>query len=131
MKVLIACERNGKIRDAFLKLGHDAWSCDLVDTLAPGPHHKGDVTGILNDGWDLMIAHPDCTYLTGAGEWAFADVPMIKGVPRKIKPGTLIGAERRQAREDALNFVQLLMNSKIPKKCRVLSKSWLIPVTGS
>ena len=59
MKVLISCERFGVIRDAFIKAGHDAMSCDLVDTLAPGPHYAGDVRDILTAGWDLMIAHPD------------------------------------------------------------------------
>ena len=57
MRVLIACERFGVIRDAFRKAGHEALSCDLVDTLAPGPHYTGDVRNILENGWDLMIAH--------------------------------------------------------------------------
>ena len=67
MKVLVACEFSGKVRDAFAKLGHDAWSCDIIPTDAPGNHYQGDVTDILNDGWDLMIAHPPCTYLTNSG----------------------------------------------------------------
>ena len=67
MKVLIACEYSGVVRDAFLKRGHDAMSCDLLPTDAPGPHYRGDVFDIINDGWDLMIAHPPCTYLSVSG----------------------------------------------------------------
>ena len=63
MKVLVACEFSGKVRDAFIKKGHDAVSCDLLPTEQPGPHIQGDVLEILDDGWDLMIAHPPCTYL--------------------------------------------------------------------
>jgi hypothetical protein len=67
MKVLIACEFSGTVRDAFTKLGHDAWSCDLEDTLTPGNHYKGDMFDIVNDGWDLIIAHPPCTHLAVSG----------------------------------------------------------------
>lgn len=111
MKVLIACERFGVIRDAFIKAGHDAMSCDLVDTLAPGPHYAGDVRDILNDGWDLMIAHPDCTYLTNSAAWAYKDGPYHQ----TVKTGTLVGAPRRAARVEALDFVRLLMAAPIPR----------------
>ena len=67
MRVLIACEYSGTVRDAFRARGHYAMSCDLLPTEAPGPHYQGDVRDILNDGWDLMIAHPPCTYLTNSG----------------------------------------------------------------
>lgn len=67
MKILIACEFSGRVREAFRKKGHKAWSCDLLDTEIPGNHYKGDVRDILNEGWDMMIAHPPCTYLTNAG----------------------------------------------------------------
>lgn len=67
MKVLIACEFSGIIRDAFIKKGHDAISCDLLPSESPGPHYQGDVFNIINDGFDLMIAHPPCTYLSYAG----------------------------------------------------------------
>jgi len=117
MKVLVACEYSGRVRDAFSALGHDAWSCDILPTESPGQHYIGDVRDILYDDWDLMIAHPPCTYLTGAAEWAFDDVPMIKGKPRNIKPGTLIGEERRKAREEALEFVDLLWAAPIEKVC--------------
>lgn len=67
LKVLIACEYSGRTRDAFLAKGHDAISCDFHETEVPGPHYKGDVRDILYQDWDLIIAHPDCTYLTNAG----------------------------------------------------------------
>lgn len=72
MKVLVACEFSGRVRDAFIKAGHDAVSCDLLPTESRGPHYTGNVLDILNDGWDLMIAHPPCTYLcvSGARWWA-------------------------------------------------------------
>ena len=70
MKLLIACEFSGVVRDAFLRRGHDAWSCDLLPTEVPGPHIQGDVLSVVwrQPGWDLMIAHPPCTYLTRAGD---------------------------------------------------------------
>jgi len=67
MKVLIACEYSGIVRDAFIALGHEAMSCDLLDTERPGPHYKGDVRDVLYDGWDMVIAFPPCTYLSNAG----------------------------------------------------------------
>jgi len=73
-KVLVACEYSGTVRDAFIRAGHDAMSCDLLPTDATGPHYQGDVTDILNDGWDLMIAHPPCTYMTNSGvSWLHKD----------------------------------------------------------
>lgn len=67
MKILIACEYSGRVRDAFAALGHDAMSCDLLPTEAPGNHYQGDVRDVLGEQWDLLIAHPECTYLTNAG----------------------------------------------------------------
>ena len=67
MKVLVACEFSGIVRDAFTERGHDAWSCDLLPTESEGNHIQGDVLEILDDGWDLMIAHPPCTYLCSSG----------------------------------------------------------------
>ncbi|BES53397.1 hypothetical protein [Aeromonas phage phiWae15] len=97
-RVLIACERFGVIRDAFIKAGHDAVSCDLVDTAIPGPHYTGDVRDILDDGWDLMIAHPDCTYLCSSGlHW------------NHRVPG------RAKLTEEALDFVRLLMAAPISR----------------
>ena len=98
MKVLVACEYSGTVRDAFRAAGHDALSCDLLPTDVPGPHYQGDVTDIINDGWDLMVAHPPCTYLCSSGlHW------------NKRRP------ERAQMTEDALKFVQFLLDAHIPR----------------
>jgi hypothetical protein len=67
MKVLVACEYSGTVRDAFIARGHEAMSCDILPTDVPGPHYQGDVRDVLDNGWDLMIAHPPCTYLSNAG----------------------------------------------------------------
>lgn len=93
MRVLIACEFSGIVRDAFIRRGHDAMSCDLLPTESPGPHYQGDVLNILNDGWGLMIAHPPCTYLAVSGARWFAG--------------------RRKEQEAALEFVRLLMGAPI------------------
>ncbi len=97
MKVLIGCERSGVVRDAFLARGHDAWSCDLVDTEKPGPHIKADILTVLDDNWDLGIFHPDCTYLAVSGlHW------------NSRRPG------RQEKTEASLRFIQRLMDCKIP-----------------
>lgn len=75
MKVLVACEFSGLVRDAFAARGHDAWSCDLLPTERPGKHIQGNVLDVLNDGWDLMIAHPPCTYTSQAGYRWFKTQP--------------------------------------------------------
>lgn len=67
LRVLVACEYSGVVRDAFRALGHDAVSCDLLDTEVPGPHVVGDVRSVLGDGWDIIIAHPPCTRLCLSG----------------------------------------------------------------
>ena len=72
MKVLIACEFSGVVRDAFLKAGHEAMSCDLLETESPGPHYKGDIFDVVDYPWDLMIAHPPCTHLAVSGAKHFA-----------------------------------------------------------
>ena len=96
MRVLVACEYSGRVRDAFIRGGHDAMSCDLLATDEPGPHHQGDVRDILNDGWDLMVAHPPCTYLSVSGmHW------------------TSRGLRDPQLTEDALDFVRVLMDAPI------------------
>jgi hypothetical protein len=98
MKVLIACEYSGRVRDAFLASGHDAMSCDLLPTDSPGPHHQGDVFDIIHDGWDLMVAHPPCTYLSVSGmHW------------------TTRGLRDPKLTEDALAFVQRLMDAPIER----------------
>lgn len=67
MKILVACEFSGTVREAFASRGHDAWSCDILPTEIPGQHYQGDVMDILDDGWDMMIAHPPCTHLAVSG----------------------------------------------------------------
>lgn len=67
MKILIACEYSGIVRDAFIRRGFDAVSCDLLPTESPGPHIQGDVLDVLNQGWDMMVGHPPCTYLSNSG----------------------------------------------------------------
>jgi hypothetical protein len=75
MKILVACEFSGIVRDAFAEKGHDAWSCDLLETESPGNHIQGDVLEVLEDGWDLMVAHPPCTHLASSGARWWADRP--------------------------------------------------------
>jgi len=128
MRVLVGLERSGIIRDAFIAAGHDAVSCDLSPTDRPGPYYQGDVRDILNDGWDLGIFHPVCTYLSCSGEWAYGDGPYHQ----KVKPETLVGAARREAREEAIAFVEMLWEAPIKRKCvenpkGVLSTRWMEP----
>ena len=112
MRVLVACEFSGVVRDAFRARGHDAWSCDLLPCDSdPQWHFQQDVLELLDQKWDLMIAHPPCTFLNVAAAWAFGDGPYHQ----KVKPGTLVGAARREAREEALNFVRTLLDAKIPR----------------
>ena len=127
MRVLVACEYSGRVRDAFRSRGHDAMSCDLLPTDVDGPHNRGDIMDVLHDGWDLMIAHPPCTYLTIAAEWAYKDEQK-----KKIKPGTLVGQARREAREEAIKFVIALANAPIERiaienPVGVLSSRWREP----
>lgn len=97
MKILVACEYSGTVRDAFIKAGHFAMSCDLLPTDSPGPHHQGDIFEIIDRGWDMMIAHPPCTDLAVSGARHFAE---------KIADG-------RQAK--ALDFVRALLDADIPR----------------
>jgi hypothetical protein len=73
VRVLVACEYSGVVRDAFIALGHEAMSCDLLPTDAPGPHYQGDVRDVLDYPWDLMVAHPPCTHLSVSGARHFAE----------------------------------------------------------
>ncbi len=95
MRVLVACEYSGIVRDAFIAAGHEAWSCDLLPTERPGPHHQGDVLGIIDDPWDLMIAHPPCTHLAVSGARWFP--------------------EKRREQHEALEFVRILLDAPIPR----------------
>lgn len=114
MRVLVACEYSGIVRDAFARRGHLAVSCDLLPSERPQGYHKqGDVRLILDKGWDLLIAHPDCTYLTSSAEWAYSDGPYHQ----QVKIDTPVGAKRRELREQALDFVRLLLSAPIRMKC--------------
>ena len=95
MRVLVACEFSGIVRDAFIGEGHDAMSCDMLPTEVEGPHYEGDVRNVLDDGWDLMIAHPPCTHLAVSGARWFK------------------GKEMEQW--EALNFVRLLLEAPIDR----------------
>lgn len=112
MKVLVACEFSGTVRDAFIKNGHEAISCDILPTESDGPHYQGDVRDILNDGWDLMIAHPPCTYLTNAGVCHLHSIPSRNGVITKIH-----GEVRWKLMEEAAEFFNQLREAPIQKIC--------------
>jgi hypothetical protein len=114
MKILIGCEYSGTVRDAFLALGHDAMSCDLLPTDVPGPHYQGPVEDILNDGWDMAIFHPPCTHLSVSGSRHFA-------------------AKRADGRQQwAVEFFMMLANAKIARICVenpvcIMSTQWRKP----
>jgi site-specific DNA-cytosine methylase len=102
VRVLVACEFSGIVRDAFSELGHDAWSCDLLDSERPGPHIKGDVLHYLkchpsSAPWDLLIAHPPCTHLAVSGARWFK--------------------EKQKEQAEALEFVRALLNAPIHRIC--------------
>jgi hypothetical protein len=114
MRVLVACEYSGAVRDAFRALGHDAMSCDLLPTEVDGPHYQGSVKDIINDGWDLMVAHPPCTYLTVAGvRWLYH--PEDSHLPTAQRRRHPKYPNRLKDQEDGLAFVQYLMDAPIPK----------------
>lgn len=118
MRVLIACEYSGRVRDAFARAGHFALSCDFEPSeskpVLDSVHYQGDVRDAIEMQWDLLIAHPPCTFLTGAAEWAYGPGPYHQ----KVKDGTLTGDARKAARADAVEFVKFLMSQNhIKKKC--------------
>jgi len=95
LKVLAACEYSGVVRDAFKKLGHDAWSCDFLDTEIPGQHYQGDIKDIYGRDWDIVICFPPCTYIASSGiHW------------NARRPG------RAAQTEEAIEFVKYLLSSK-------------------
>ena len=96
-RVLVACEFSGTVRDAFAARGWDAWSCDLLPTESPGNHYRGDVRDVLTPDWQLLVAHPPCTYLCSSGmHW------------------TKRGLRDPKLTEDALDFVRLLLDAPVP-----------------
>ncbi len=98
MKILVACEFSGVVRDAFIAKGHQALSCDLLPSERPGPHYQGDIRDIINDTWDMMIAFPPCTYLCVVGSSWWYRQPW-----------------RLEKQKEALDFVRFLMAVDIPK----------------
>lgn len=95
LRVLVACEYSGVVRDSFLALGHDAYSCDLLESERPGPHYCGDVRDLIQPGrWDLLIAHPPCTHLAVSGARWFKD--------------------KQVEQEQALEFVRWLLDAPVP-----------------
>ncbi len=120
LDILVGCEMSGRVRDELIRLGHNAVSCDLKDTMSPGPHIKGDLLrAIKSQRWDALIAFPDCTYLTNAAEWAYGDADYKRypgvGYHQKVSSEKKYGAERRAARIQAVDFVQALIGSGIPR----------------
>ena len=94
MRVLVACEFSGIVREAFIAQGHDAWSCDLLPTEMPGHHIRGDVRRVLDEEWDLMVAHPPCKHLAVSGARWFKD--------------------KQKEQAEALDFVRTLLDAPIP-----------------
>jgi hypothetical protein len=94
-RVLVGCEFSGVVRDAFIRAGHQAMSCDLLPTEVPGPHYQGDVLDVLDDGWDLAVFHPPCTHLAVSGARWFKD--------------------KLPEQAEALAFVQALLDAPIPR----------------
>ncbi len=112
MKVLVACEYSGTVRDAFIARGHDAMSCDLLPTDVAGPHYQGDIFDIINDGWDILIAFPPCTHLCSSGARWWKD--------------------KKQEQEEAIDFVLRLYTCGIRKVAienpvGILSRVWRKP----
>ena len=102
MRVLVACEFSGIVRDAFTARGHDAISCDLLETERPGKHYQGDVRDIINDGFDLMIAHPPCTYLCRQGQ---------RWIGHPTHPNRL------EKQIEAIEFFKSFFDNDIPRVC--------------
>jgi hypothetical protein len=116
LRVAVLCESSGAVRRTFRERGHLAYSFDLLPADDGSAHHiQGDIRETFGDFgrgyWDVIIAHPPCTYLTSSAEWAYGDGPYHQ----RVKPGTLVGAARRQARQGAHEFVRWI--AALP--CRV------------
>jgi hypothetical protein len=100
MKILVACEFSGTVRDAFIRKGHEALSCDMLDGEGDGPHYKGDVRDVLFENWDMVIAHPPCTYLANSGvSWLYRD------------------PERWDYLDEAAEFFNMFLDLQVKKLC--------------
>lgn len=115
MMVLVACEYSGRVRRAFAEKGHQAYSCDLIPSNDYSDKHLiADALDVIySHPWDLIIAHPPCTYLTNSAEWAYGDGPYHQ----KVKQDTLVGSDRREARKQAIEFFFKIWNADCPKIC--------------
>ena len=129
-RVLVACECSGIVREAFRALGAEAYSCDLEPADDGSPYHiMGDaLIAAYTQPWDVMVAHPPCTFLTSAAEWAYGPGPYHQ----KVRPGTLTGEARQAARFHALAFVRALYDAPIPRVAienpiGALSRLWRKP----
>jgi len=108
LRVLVACEYSGIVRDAFIRAGHYAMSCDLLPSESDlGDHYRGDVFDVLLDGWDLMVAHPPCTYLTNAANGSL--------YATSSSTGALVGPARWAALIEGATFFRALLNAPIPR----------------
>lgn len=140
MHVLIGMEQFGHTRDAYRRRGHQAWSCDLMPARDGSSYHiQGDVRLHLKrapDGmpWDLAIFHPDCTYFTNSAAWAFNDPDFDRypgvGYHQRVKPGTLVGQARRDARERDAALVRELRASGIPRQAYENPTGYMSKILG-
>lgn len=120
MKVLVGYSACPLTREAFERKGHETWTCDLLPSRdGSSRHFQADIWEVTDHRWDMAIFHPMCTYLTVSAAWAFKDPNYAKypnvGYHQKIKPGTLVGADRRQAREEAIDNFRRLLRLPYPK----------------
>jgi len=116
VKILIACEYSGRVRESFRELGHDVWSCDLRPTEIPGKHYVGDVRDIIEDGWDIMIGHPYCTFNTLAGiRWMYH--PEDTHLPPEQRRRHPQYPNRMNDFLEGVEFFNVLKNAPIEKIC--------------
>lgn len=137
IKVLVACEMSGTVRDAFAMMGNDVWSCDIQETMKPGQHLMTDLLKVMyNERWDLMIAHPPCTYLAVSGErWMYhpddCDKNRLKNglplIPRELRRPHPSYPNRFRDRLDALEFALRVWKAPIPHICLENSRSACLP----
>ena len=120
MRVLVACEFSGIVRDAFIRRGHDAVSCDLLPTEVDGPHIVGDVLSILGDGWDLLVAHPPCTHLAVSGARWFKDKLPEQAAALEFVRTLLAAPIPRIALENPVSII----SSRIRKPDQIVQPWW-------
>ena len=117
MRVLVACEYSGAVRDAFIAQGHDAMSCDILATERPGPHHEGDVREVLADDWDLIIAHPPCTYLCNSEvSWLHEKKGGHADGIEKLRAADRV-KERWANLDEGAAFFRLFLDADCPRVC--------------